>query len=130
MRRDLSNKGVEDADLPPVLFELFDEFEVAWGLLVEVVVMLRGEDDMEAHVELLVVDVAVEILDAGAGSKEGDAWMVGEASESEASSGWVGQHLTSAGDVDGDGVDDVLVPAIREQDSRGAVYVLFGQRTL
>jgi hypothetical protein len=50
-----------------------------------------------------------------------DAWLVGEGAGDEAS-----ERLAAAGDVDGDGLDDVLIGAPHGLGDQGKVYLLLG----
>src|SRR5205823_3307446 len=52
---------VEDADLLPVVLVLLDESQVTRVVLVLVVRGLVGEDHVERHVEVAVVDGAVQV---------------------------------------------------------------------
>jgi hypothetical protein len=43
--------------------------------------------------------------------------------------GQVGSSVAGAGDVNGDGVDDIVIGAFRVDSSRGKTYVVFGKKT-
>src|SRR6185436_18025541 len=45
---------------------------------------------------------------------------------SEVEGDWAGSSVAGAGDVDADGLDDVLIGAYRHRDERGAAYLIYG----
>ena len=69
---------VEHADLGPVGLVFFDELEMPWRVLIEVVVGLVGEDDVQRDVEIEVVDRPIQVARELAAGEEGNPRVAGE----------------------------------------------------
>ena len=94
---------------PPMLTALSTSTQDAATLLVDNAV------DQSA---IGLVAPAIDLVDVAAGT--GGFKIIGESSYDEA-----GRSVSSAGDVNGDGFDDLIVGA-RFNDGGGAAYVVFG----
>src|SRR5262249_40929980 len=74
----LFDERIEDAHLLPTGLVFLDKLLVPRRLLVLVVGLLVLEDEVEGHVEVLVVDRPTQLLRAGAGGEEGRPFVLGE----------------------------------------------------
>jgi len=64
---------------------------------------------------------SVRLINPGASGGPGGFRMRGEAEEDQA-----GRSVSGAGDVNGDGIDDLIIGAIQSEDEPGRAYVVFG----